>query len=382
MAGDDVPRSGSRAHALPALGCALVLAIPLCAQDDGDLRTEAPPAYQLQPGLLRGAFLDLFGRPPFRDEREEWAGRGLQDLLDARLGDEEFWAHWLDEQLYYFLLIDNFRPESERVLSLPTDLTGGRLGVKDAIHRVLLSSSFDQRNPGADTFVTVVMEQLLRITVQQEGRRDLEIGKKLYDGHIGLFLGRRGSTQADVVQICVADKRMLRRFVEREYVRLIRAEPGTRDVNAWAKRLESRPGEYPALVREWMLSPAYLTRLSELRVQPNRMFVRALYVDLMDRDPDDQEARTMRDALDGLSDPGPLRSILAKLILDSGRARVPHKTSVDDPTQWVAGLFRDLLGREASAEELMSFVGAFHDPECRSEMVVYALVSHPEYHHY
>lgn len=174
---------------LGLLGAAL-LAAPFAAQDDDPPRTEAPPAYALGPAMIRAAFLDLYGRPPFRDEREEWADRGLQELLDVALGEQRFWDHWLDEQLYYFLLIDNFRPTSERVLALPADLAEGRIGVQDAVHRIVLCSSFDQRNPGADTFVTVVMEQLLEITVQEEGRRDLDIGKKLYDGGQGMFLGR------------------------------------------------------------------------------------------------------------------------------------------------------------------------------------------------
>ena len=53
---------------------------------------------------------------------------------------------------------------------------------------------------------------------------------------------------------------------------------------------------------------------------------------------------------------------------------------LEDPTAWVADLFRRLLGREAEQPELAAFVGAFHEPECRVETVLYALVSHPEYH--
>ncbi len=90
----------------------------------------------------------------------------------------------------------------------------------------------------------------------------------------------------------------------------------------------------------------------------------------------------MRDALDGLSDPGPLRSILARLLLDSGTAALPARAEIEDPTAWIAELFERLLGRTASAEELRTFVTAFHDPACRPSTVVYALISHPEYHRY
>ena len=69
-----------------------------------------------------------------------------------------FWRAWLEEQLYYFLLVDNFRPTSQRVLDAPGDLSKGKIGAREALHRIVLSASFDRRNPGPDTFVTVVME--------------------------------------------------------------------------------------------------------------------------------------------------------------------------------------------------------------------------------
>jgi hypothetical protein len=146
--------------------------------------------------------------------------------------------------------------------------------------------------------------------------------------------------------------------------------------------LESDPLAFPALVREWMLSADYDRRLGEKTLQPNRLYVRAMYVDLMDRLPEPDEERRMRNALDGLSDPGPLRAVLARLLLDSGRTTVPERGEIRDPTAWIGGLFTRLLGRDASADELKTFVSAFHDPACRPVTVVYAIVSHPEYHTY
>ena len=39
------------------------------------------------------------------------------------------------------------------------------------------------------------------------------------------------------------------------------------------------------------------------------MFIRSLFIDLLDRLPADGEGRRMRDALAGLSDPGPVKSL-------------------------------------------------------------------------
>lgn len=353
---------------------------------DDELRTGAPPQHPLQGRLLRAAFQDLFGRPPLAEERERWGGRGVRELLDAIEAVDSpeavaFWNHWFEEQLYYFFLIDNFRPASERVLAAPADLAAGRIGVQDAIHRIALCSAFNGRNPGADTFVTVVMEQLLGITVRED-RRELEVGKVLYDGGNGTFLDQRGNSQADVVRIAIEDRRFLRRLVEREYRRIVRGDPSGREISGWARELDKGPLGYLALVREWMLGPAYAARLEAPVVQPNRLFVQSLHVDLLDRVPDVDEARRLREALDGLSDPGPLRAILARLVIDSGEAAIPSKDSINDPTRWVAGLFERWLAREARPEELKAFVTAFHDPASRPETLVYAIVSSPEYHRY
>ena len=61
---------------------------------------------------------------------------------------------------------------------------------------------------------------------------------------------------------------------------------------------------------------------------------------------------------------------------------LPKKSSIDDPTQWVAGTFRRLLGREATKDELRAFVTAFHEDACRPETILYAILSHAEYQTY
>ena len=113
--------------------------------------------------------------------------------------------------------------------------------------------------------------------------------------------------------------------------------------------------------------------------QPNRIYVRSLFVDLIDSLPDASETQRMRNALDGLADSGPLRSVIARLLIDSGQVVLPEKQDIEDPTQWIGSLFERYLGRAARPVELSAFVQAFHDPECRPETVVYAIVSHPEY---
>jgi len=338
----------------------------------------AAPSPALDARRLRCVWLDLFDRPPYAAERAEWAGRDEAELLDDAFGREELWQSWLEEQLYYFLLVDNFRPAAERVTSLPAELCQRKVGVREALHRIALSPSFDRRNPGPDTFVSVVMEQLLGMTVQ-DTERELAVGKRVYDGATGRFLGRTGSGQSDVVRIAIEDRRCLETLLSREHRRLLRIEPAPADLRRWAIALERDPLCYPDVLREWLLSDAYTRRLEGRAPMPNRLFVRALFVDLTDRLPDSDELQRLQNALDALADARPLRAVLARLLLDSGKARVPERDGVPDAKAWISGLFERLLGRPASEHELSTFATSFADPACHPTTVVYAIVSHPQY---
>jgi len=184
------------------------------------------------------------------------------------------------------------------------------------------------------------------------------------------------------VRIAIEDRSFAEKFVEREYKRLLRREPDKRALADWVRAFQHDPACYAALVREWVLSPAWEQRVLERVPQPNRLFVRALFVDLLARLPSDEEARRLRTALDGLSDPQPLRSVLARILIDSGQVALPGRAEVGDPAHWIADLFERLLGREPSAAELESFVAAYADPACRPETVLYAIVTHPQYQCY
>lgn len=333
------------------------------------------------PRELRSLCMDALGRPPTSAERTRWSALSAHELVDALVPSAEFWERWYEEQLYYFLLINNFRPQTERLNACAADLHAGRLDVRAAIHRIGLSSSFEQRNPGADTFVTVVLEQLAGLDVQKS-TRELAIGKKVYDGAPGNFLGRAGTTQADVVRIAVESASFERHYLAREHERIVHAKADARELAAWIVRFHADPRAYSEIVREWLKSPAYSQRLVAGVVQENRLFVRSLYVDLLDRVPTSAEAEPLREALDGLADPAPLRSVIARLLLDSGKVVLPAREALATPAPWIEGLFARLLGRAPTDEERAAFVGALSEPACRAQTVVYALVSSAEYARY
>ncbi|MEM9801199.1 MAG: hypothetical protein AAGA20_12810 [Planctomycetota bacterium] len=339
---------------------------------------EVDDTLRLDEGWVRALFLDLYGRPPYAQERARWIGADRTELVDDALRSEEAWRHWLDEQLYYFMLIDTFRPVGTSLDELPALLARGAMAPRDALHRIALSTSFDLRNPGADTFVTVVMEQLCGMRVQKS-TRELEIGKAAYDGNQGLFLGEKASSQSDVVAVAVRHVDAARHFVEREHERLLRAPIDRRDRSRSGKRVHRKPAEYVALLREWLLSDAYAARVSQGAPLSNRVWVRAIYVDLGGSLPTVDDTESLRSALDGLGDPAPLRSAIVRMLLDADATGAPRADEIDDAGEWVEGVFERLLGRAPSDEERAAFTETAEGASDGPELVLYALLTSEEY---
>jgi hypothetical protein len=371
-------------------------------------------------GELRTLSLDLLRRPPFDLERRKFTAdlrrsldpddpgeagdpgdpgdtggsgaagatgrepRGPVDLAGKAqefLRSPEFWKQWYEEQLYYFLLVDNFAPRGEDMQSIPGELAAGRIDVREAIHRIALSASFDQRNPGADTFVTVVLEQLAGLAVERN-RRELEIGKSVYDGKPGNFLGRPGASQSDVVKSAMEQRSFAESLLGREHRRLVHAAAAKSDLKDWTEAFLADPRVFPDLVRRWIGSPAYAARLGRREPMDNRLFVRALIVDLCQREPTAEEFSRMRSALDGLADPAPLRGVLARLLVDSLQTDPSPARAVPDAPSFVREQFARLLGRAPSAAEEQELVASLADPASRPALLTYALLTHSEYQSY
>ncbi len=352
-------------------------------QTQAEQQTVGAPAWPVTAGSLRALGLDLMGRPPLAQERARWIGRSMDAVVQDLLASPEFWSHWYEEQLYYFLLIDNFRPVGDSFDRLPGELASGALDVRTAIHRIALSPSFDLRNPGADTFVTVVMEQLAGLEVQKHAG-ELEVGKRVYDGSTGLFLGTTAASQSDLVKVVIRHKHFASTYLAREYERVVHAAPSKSELAQWVQAFQRDPLSYKAQLQAWLVSPGYRARLQRRVALSNRLFVRALFVDVRGALPAQEEERRIGTALDGLADPLPLRSVLARMVVDATGedARPGPPTGQKEREAWLRNQFLQFLGREPSAGEFEAFLGALADPNARRETMDYALLSHPDYHTY
>jgi hypothetical protein len=348
---------------------------------DASSQSSATPL-SLEPAdrrFLRAVTIDLTGRSPLPSEWKAALGRPRAQLVRELAASLAAWEGFYEEELFYFLLIDVFRPSTDAFVALPKMLAEGKASVRDALLRIASSQFFNARNPGNDTFVTVVLEQLLGVTVQKEPAT-LEAGKKLYDGYPGLFLGQKGSSQADVVRIAVADEGFEPFFVGRKFAAIFGDAPPRKRLAADAARLRSDPFCWPAIVTEWLSSQAYEELLARPRAKSDRVFVRALFADLLGRPPEYQEFRRCRNALLALSDSRPLRSVVVKTLLDSELVAIPEGWA-KDPAGFVSDRFLQLLARAPTQQELEPFVREL-ERSANPRLLLRALLTHAEYQTY
>lgn len=329
--------------------------------------------------FVRAVTIDLAGRTPLPEEWKASVGRVRSEWVRETVAGLAAAESFYEEELFYFLLIDNFRPSTDAFLEIPRLLAAQRLSVRELLRQIVSSQFFNSRNPGNDTFVTVVLEQLLGYTVQKEPAM-LEAGKRMYDGYAASFLGKKGASQADLVRIAVEHENLEPCFLARRFAALFLDEAPKQRLVADAARLRAEPMTWPAIAADWILSQAYDERLALPRPKSDRVFVRSLYADLHGRVPDYQEFRRCRNALLALSDSRPLRSVLIKMMLDAGAAD-GWIAAAGAPEALVRDAYLRFLAREPTQPESAAFVRELQ-AGANARLILRALLTHAEYQNY
>ena len=146
-------------------------------------------------------------------------------------------------------------------------------------------------------------------------------------------------------------------------------------------RLVANPKIFPKILREWLTGPAYLKGISRARTKGEIPYVRGLFVDTLGRLPSYDELRNVRNAFLSLADPTPVRLVMGRVLLQSPEVKMP--ASAIDPTRFVKEQFVRLFARPATDREVDTFVNALqNDPQITPGVVLWALISSPEYQSY
>lgn len=330
---------------------------------------------------VRSLYLDLLGRTPLPEELELARSARPEVLAGLLVRSREFWEHWLEDELYYFLLIDNARPGADPGPDgLLARLADGRTGLADAVREIVGGQAFHRANPGNDTFVSVVLEQLLGVNVQQDAAL-LAAGRRMYDGREARVFGEPGRSQADLVDIVARQPGFLQRLVERQHERIV-GRPATRAAaDAAVAALRADPLAFPDVVRGWVLSPAWAERRATLRPKTDVQFIRGLYVDLAGRRPTEVELQRLRGALAVMADAGPLRAVIARALIAEHAGLFPRREGLDAEA-FVTDTFRRFLGRDPQPEELSAMALILRQEPTQPAEIVLAVVTHREYQYH
>lgn len=340
------------------------------------------PRATITPRLLHRLCYDVVQRGPTEAERRTFVGADTAAFVPRLVQSREAMSEWVEDQLFYLLLIDQFRPHGDGIDALPARLAKGELDARGAFAEIVLSTGFSLRNPGNDTFVTVLLEQCLGYRVQDRDKKPvLEAGKKIYDGKKGRFLGQEAATQADLVQVALHHEDFARQMLRRLHERLFGA-PLPKDSAAVARVQDDWRQYFPVAV-EWLQSQAYADALATRRPKSERQFLRGLYIDVLERLPAADELRNLRNAMTAMADPAPLRAVVAKVLLDSKEARVPTRANGEGADgAFVRQCFLRYLAREPGGQELQVFTGALAQANATPAQIVRALVGSLEYQTY
>ncbi len=329
----------------------------------------------------RALYLDLIGRTPTEEELGRLVALDYEDRIDLMLGDVATWKQWFDEESFYFLLIDRFRPVSDRMANVAKQMADGTIDFHGAHTAFALSAEFNARNPGNDTYVTVVLEQFLGIEVQSE-KRLLAAAKKMYDGSVARIFKQKGNSQSDVVRIALQQPDYASMFMRRMEERYLGEALPEKEHEEYLALITGDRKRFKMVLREWLLSMRYAGKNRGPRPKTDHQFIKSLFVDLLGRAPAYEEFRNMRNALQSLSDPAPLRGVLARVMLDSGAVVPPAADPTTDAPAVVRELFHRFLGRDPLQKEMTAFANELSYGGGSWRPLALALLNSPHYPYY
>lgn len=331
--------------------------------------------------MIRRLYMDLLWRSPTLEEIGRWYDRTQEETVAGLLALEETWTAWYEAQLYYFLLLDQFRPKEGPIPAIPARLARGEITPVRALEEIVRSQYFNARNPGNDTFVTVVLEQCLGLTVQDPKNRPiLEAGKKMYDGYRQRLLREEGDSQADFVRIVFSQEAFYDHLLRRTWKAIHGAEADKAQLTADRARLMQEPGAFGKILAVWLNGPAYAMAAAEPRTKPEVPYVRALFLDTLGRLPSYEELRNVRNAFLSMADPTPVRLVMGRVLLEASGAASAAEARDE---RFVVEQFVRLLARPPTDAEREAFAKALReDPQVTPRIVIWTLLSSAEYQAY
>ena len=102
-------------------------------------------------------------------------------------------------------------------------------------------------------------------------------------------------------------------------------------------------------------------------------------MDLLERKPTDRELLTLVRALRVVPGAATPFAALVKVLIDSGQVPIPLLVDITNAPAWITDRYLRYLGRAPQVEELRACGEVLLDPQGGPELVLYALLTGPEY---
>jgi hypothetical protein len=307
---------------------------------------------------VRRLYLDVLGRAPTPAEALEDALRPVEDLVANVLLRAEAGRVWYEETTLRLGLVDDLRPVSREAAELPLTLVSEHLAPYAAEALLVRDPSFLRANPPGRALAEAVARGLLDRAPSPE-----ELAAASSPAWIEAVLASEPYQRAAV-------RRRLARFLPQ----------GSADKRVGEGLLAARAGgqAWRAFLEKMLLSPEYQDR-RRLVKKDDLTLLRGLFVDLLERKPTDRELLSLVRALRVVPGAHAPFAALVKVLIDSGEVPIPLLVDIVDAPKWITDRYLRYVGRRPAPDELKACGEVLLDPQGGPELVVYALLTGPEY---
>lgn len=324
----------------------------------------------------RRLYFDLLGRSPTPAEALGDATIAVEQLATSLVLRAEAGRAWWEEATMRLGLVDDLRPRGQAALDLPLTLVAERTPAPAAEAVLARDPSFRVAHPRGRAFATALTSLLLERPPNSE---ELAAAERLAAGTPAEVPGL--GTLADEsawLEAVLASEPFERAAVRRRLVRLLPAGDADRQVGAGVLAARAGGKAWGVFLEGIVRSESAWGR-KRLERKDDLSLLRGLFVDLLERKPTDRELLALVRVLRVVPEGQTPFAALVKVLIDSGQVPIPLLVDIQDAPAWITDRYLRYLGRRPLPDELAACGEVLLDAQGGPELVVYALLTGPEY---
>jgi hypothetical protein len=325
---------------------------------------------------VRRLYLDVLGRAPTPTEALDEADQPFERLAENILLRAEAGRVWFEETTLRFGLVGDARPASPEAGDLPLRLVAERM-IPAAAEAVLARDpAFLRAHPPGRAFAEALAGPLLARAVtpaEIEAAERLAAGQPAEVPGLGPVADRGAWLEA-----VLASESFARAAIHRRLLRLLPKEAAERHGNAAYLATKTGAAAWHAFLQKLLTSPEYRDK-RRLEKKDDLTLLRGLFVDLLERRPTDRELLALVRALRVVPGTTAPFAAVVKALIDSGQVPLPLLVDIQDAPGWITDRYLRYVGRKPAPRELEACGEVLLDAQGGPELVVFALLTGPEY---